>query len=156
MNRCQSSPSALNGERTGVRGEAVRLISESRGASPLKSEGAGKLLLLTHIFECVAPSAESQRDSATKPRVARNELPWENTSHIGANPERVVADDCGNKALPQPRWGCESSIALPRVARSSQPWAELHNPFGIEDTDKKQWLAAAFVWDQSAIWFKVS
>src|SRR6266576_3902103 len=39
-------------------------------------ESAGEPLLLTRIFECVAPNAESQRDSATKPRVARNELPW--------------------------------------------------------------------------------
>src|SRR5882724_195657 len=145
MNCCHSSSSALNGERAEVRGEEVRLIPESRGgASPWKSDGAGKPLLLTHIFECVAPSAESQRDSATKPRVARNELPWENARDIGDNPERVVADDRGNKAMPQPRWGCESSVALPRVARSSQPWAELHNPFGIEDTDKEQRLAGAF------------
>src|SRR6266567_8564704 len=79
--------------------------------------------------------SESQRDSATKPRVARNELPWENARHIGDNPERVVADDNGNKTMPQPRWGCESSVALPRVARC---WAELHNPFGIEDAGKEQ------------------
>src|SRR5437867_10669596 len=89
-------------------------------------------------FESVVPSAESQRDSATKPRVARNELPWEKARDIGDNPERVVADDRGNKAVPQPPWGCESSVALPRVARSSQHWAELHNPFGIEDTGKVQ------------------
>src|SRR5437773_8223610 len=48
--------------------------------------------------------SESQRDSATKPRVARNELPWENAPHIGDNPERVVADDNGNKTMPQPLW----------------------------------------------------
>ncbi len=101
-------------------------------------------LLLTRIFDYVAPRAESQRDSATKPRVARNELPWENARHIGDNPERVVADDNGNKTMPQPRWGCESEVALPRVARSSQPWAELHNPFGIEDAGKEQRLAGAF------------
>src|SRR5258708_20305312 len=33
---------------------------------------------------------ESQRDSATKPRVARNELPWEKRALIRTNPERVV------------------------------------------------------------------
>src|SRR6266446_105694 len=33
---------------------------------------------------------ESQRDSATKPRVARNELPWVNEINR-SNPERVVA-----------------------------------------------------------------
>src|SRR5207249_11106692 len=87
---------------------------------------------------------ESQRDSATKPRVARNELPWEHASHIGDNPERVVADDNGNKTMPQPLWGCESSVTFPRVARSSQPWALLRNPFGIEDTGKEQRLAGAF------------
>src|SRR6266853_206046 len=90
------------------------------------------------MFECVTLSGESQRDSAIKPRVARNELPWEEGPDIGDNPERVVADDHGNKTMPQPRWGCESSVALPRVARSSQPRAELHNPFGIEDAGKEQ------------------
>jgi len=34
--------------------------------------------------------AESQRDSATKPRVARNELPWGNKENE-YNPERVAA-----------------------------------------------------------------
>src|SRR5258707_1263152 len=53
-----------------------------------------------------------KRDSATKPRVARNELPWENSRPIGANPERVVADDNGNKTMPQPRWGCELSVTF--------------------------------------------
>src|SRR5436189_3922362 len=33
---------------------------------------------------------ESQRDSATKPRVATKELPWENATK-NHNPERVVA-----------------------------------------------------------------
>src|SRR5258707_7170786 len=109
-----------------------------RKASPRKSESAGRPLLLTRILECVAPSAESQRDSATEPRVARNELPRENAPHIGDNPERVVADDNGNKTMPQPLWGCEPSVTFPRVARSSQPWALLRNPFGIEDTGKEQ------------------
>src|SRR5207249_8385718 len=96
------------------------------------------------IFEYVAPSAESQRDSATKPRVARNELPWENARDIGDNPERVVADDHGNKTMPQPLWGCKTSVTFPRVARSSQPWAWLRNLLGIEDTPKEQRLAGAF------------
>src|SRR5258708_35600311 len=82
------------------------------GALQCKSESAGKPLLLTRIFECVAPSAESQRDSATKPRVARNELPWENARDIGDNPEKVMADDHGNTTMPQPRWGCELSVTL--------------------------------------------
>src|SRR6266436_9971768 len=51
--------------------------------------------LLPCIFARVASSPESQRDSATKPRVARNELPWENARHIGDNPERVA--DCNGE-----------------------------------------------------------
>src|ERR1017187_7548118 len=35
-------------------------------------------------------------------------------------------------AGPQPRWGCVHGRSVPKVARSSQPWAEGHNPFGIE------------------------
>src|SRR5213075_696733 len=88
--------------------------------------------------------SESQRDSATKPRVARNELPWENAPHIGDNPERVVADDNGDRTMPQPLRGCESFVTFPRVARSSQPWALLRNPFGIEDTGKEQRLTGGF------------
>src|SRR5688572_32546176 len=35
-------------------------------------------------------------------------------------------------AEPQPRWGCWPSATLPRVARSSQPWALSWNPVGIQ------------------------
>src|SRR5438093_273339 len=94
-------------------------MTHNVSSSKVPCESAGKPLLLTRIFECIVPSAESQRDSATKPRVARNELPWENARHIGDNPERVVADDYGIKSMPHPRWGCESSVTFPRVARSS-------------------------------------
>ena len=38
-------------------------------------------------------------------------------------------------------WHCLAR--LPRVARSSQPWAEGRNPFGIEDACKVQSLAGA-------------
>jgi hypothetical protein len=31
----------------------------------------------------------------------------------------------------QPRWGCDLFIRPPRVARSSQPWAEGCNPVGV-------------------------
>ena len=74
----------------------------------------GRILLGPAFTTCeeVAASAESQRDSATKPGVARNELPWESARHIGDNAERVVADDDGNKTMPQPRWGCELSVNL--------------------------------------------
>ena len=39
---------------------------------------------------CGNPDAESQRDSGSKPKVARNELPWENAPQTG-NPNGVVA-----------------------------------------------------------------
>ena len=35
-------------------------------------------------------------------------------------------------AGPQPRRGCVHGRSVPKVARSSQPWAEGHNPLGIE------------------------
>src|SRR5439155_18876075 len=47
-----------------------------------------------NFMQMGAGEAESQRDSATKPRVARNELPWDND--VGdSNPERVAADEAG-------------------------------------------------------------
>ena len=72
--------------------------------------------------------AESQRDSGLQPRVARNELPWENRPQIN-NPNEVAAGRArcdatplglkstlaatqGSSFLatlgwrPQPRWGC--------------------------------------------------
>src|SRR5438034_46068 len=38
-----------------------------------------------------AKAPESQRDSGSKPRVARNELPW-GTGHEDSNPDGVVAN----------------------------------------------------------------
>ena len=72
---------------------------------------------------------ESQRDSATKPRVARNELPWGNGSEE-QNPNGVSAS-VNVRRVSQPRWGCCFARFLPRVARASQPWALGRNPFGI-------------------------
>src|SRR5260221_11508611 len=43
-----------------------------------------------HGFRAVPPNPESQRDSATKPRVASIELPWVNTDDE-FNPGRVMA-----------------------------------------------------------------
>src|SRR6266851_8128118 len=50
---------------------------------------------------------------------------------IDDNPEGVAAHGSGSATRPQPRWGCEHRPPLPRVARPSQPWALLRNPFGI-------------------------
>src|SRR5882724_4566234 len=64
---------------------------------------------------------ESQRDSATDPRVARNELPWardqKDKTPTGFRPQNNVC------FVSQPRRGCWCRRFLPRVARASQPWA---------------------------------
>ncbi len=66
----------------------------------------------------------------------------------GFNPERVVA----TAFLFRTKQGGGTTLSglppslrpFPRVARSSQPWAGGHNPFGIEDACKVQELAPAF------------
>jgi hypothetical protein len=50
------------------------------------------------------------------------------------NPERVASQTLTKEI--QPFQGCDASVFLPRVARSSQPWAERFNPFGIGDTNE--------------------
>ena len=59
----------------------------------------------------------------------REGLPWVATVGLH-NPERV-ASHALTRAI-QPLQGCAESIFSPRVARSSQPWADRFNPFGIE------------------------
>src|SRR5437667_8731967 len=76
-------------------------------------------------------SGESQRDSATKPRVARDELPWVKVAGV-SQPQR----GCGLVALPLLVGRNPFRVVIdrthdPRVARSSQPWALLRNPVGI-------------------------
>src|SRR6187401_3551507 len=70
----------------------------------------------------------SQRDCATKPRVARHELPWVSPVK-GSQPQR----GCGNlrPTRHNPFGVVLNSPRIPRVARFSQPWALLRNPFGI-------------------------
>ena len=46
-------------------------------------------------------------------------------------PQRGCANLRKPESPPQPRWGWRDFIFLPRVARSSQPWASLRNPCGI-------------------------
>src|SRR5258708_3116710 len=76
---------------------------------------------------------QSQRDCVPEPRVARHELPWGNGSG-NQNPNGVSAlVNVFHES--QPRWGCCFSRFLPRVARASQPWALLRNPFGIQRKD---------------------
>jgi len=79
---------------------------------------------------CEVAVAESQRDSINQPGVARNELPWDPISKVGINPNGVASAPRRN--LIQPFQGCGLGGQSPRVARSSQPWAERSNPVGIE------------------------
>ena len=46
---------------------------------------------------------ESQRDSGSKPKVARHERPWVNVVRNFSNPNGVVS--VGRAQSPQPRWG---------------------------------------------------
>ena len=81
---------------------------------------------------------ESRRDSGSKPRVARNELPWVCGGVVGPTLKgfRQLFGSADCETAPQPFQGWLSLARLPRVARSSQPWAGGPNPFGIEDPRK--------------------
>ena len=88
------------------------------------------------LEECLFP--ESQRDSASKPRVARNELPWvtgraKSTTPTGLRPAVNV------HRSRNPVGVVVFLIRCPRVARSSQPWALGRNPFGIGRLSKSDW-----------------
>ena len=74
---------------------------------------------------------ESQRDSASKPRVGAQRLPWEE-DRPNAQPQR----GCGTTATPSaatPLGLRPTSCRFPRVASrlAGQPWALRRNPFGI-------------------------
>src|SRR6266436_3951048 len=86
---------------------------------------------------------ESQRDFATKPRVARDELPWVKVAGVsqpqrGLRPRCAAADVGRNPFRVVIDWACD-----PRVARCSQPWALLRNPFGIR---QKSWRMMPVIW----------
>src|SRR5712691_10526241 len=80
---------------------------------------------------------ESQRDSDSKPRVARNELPWENLVRTLQTPTGLWLRSPHHEAT-TPLGLRVSRAPLPRVARSSLPWAGGRNPFGIGDPCKEQ------------------
>ena len=61
------------------------------------TECADRALLL--IFAAPSVSSESQRDSDTKPRVARNELPWD-FGERAINLEEVAARDTTSSRNP--------------------------------------------------------
>ena len=90
-------------------------------------------------------SGESQRDSGSKPTVARNEpvreanycsccsfFPWGPRS-MNHNPERVAATRDGNNGNDRnPFVVVGARRGAPNTARCSQGWAGGHNPVGIE------------------------
>ena len=125
----------LTGETSALPGSWPRFTSIRRRCSLSMSLPA--LRSLNGSTE-VRILSESQRDSGSKPRVARNELPWGMASS-GYNPERVAAPCDGSR-----RCGCNPVGVVhpitdqPRVARSSQPWAGRRNPVGIEGPCKGQ------------------
>src|SRR6266446_5186186 len=47
-------------------------------------------------------------------------------------------DPAYSKTAPQPFQGCRCLAWSPRVARSSQPWALLRNPFGIHSFSRRR------------------
>src|SRR6266478_533370 len=61
---------------------------------------------------------ESQRDSATKPRVARNELPWDHAPGSTTTLKGLWPTGTGSAARPQPRWGCETPAAFTQGSSS--------------------------------------
>src|SRR5208282_821332 len=62
----------------------------------------------------------------------REGLPWVTIFQFH-NPEKVASQRLA-KGI-QPFQGCHLSVFSPRVARSSQPWADRFNPFGIAEAN---------------------
>ena len=81
-------------------------------------------------MDSVNKHRESQEDSGSKPRAARNEMPGEKDSRTLSAPTGLRrCSPCRQATTPS---GLAISFPLsPRVARASQPWAGGHNPFGI-------------------------
>ncbi len=83
---------------------------------------------------CNGPFFNPEGIGSFSPGLARfrEGLPWVGVVKI-RNPERVEYQILMNQI--QPFQGCDFSVFLPRVARSSQPWAERFNPVGIGKAD---------------------
>ena len=86
--------------------------------------------------QCVVQ--ESQRDSVSKPRVARNEPPWVIVPNH-SQPQRGCGHSVPAGLLPRPqhRWRCFRFRTWTQgsTEKSGQPWAGGRNPFGIESPD---------------------
>ena len=97
------------------------------------------------FFTEVPAPPPSQRDGIIQPRVARDELPWVSSSYKSSTLQGLYrllsmntrAPIYGAEERQEERAATLSGLmgllfVSPRVARSSQPWAERRNPFGIE------------------------
>src|SRR5258708_29435819 len=89
-----------------------------------------RALCTLHISLKLKGEQESQRDSATKPRVASSELPSVKAREESATPTGLWLWGTTNAGT-TPMGLSRSSRFFPRVARCSQPWAGGQNPFGI-------------------------
>jgi hypothetical protein len=115
--------------RSGRR-RAQRHLARRRPSQMIKNETYLLGLLPIQISKVGYQNGESQRDSGSKPRVARNELPWVGARNKSATPTGLWLGGTANTST-TPLGLAISVRRFPRVARSSQPWAGGHNPVGI-------------------------
>jgi hypothetical protein len=116
---------------------APQLESKSTARSALGKAGIclSATCSLPGSSELEIKAGKSQRDFGSKPRVARNELPWVTVRKASATPTGLWPHPSRTQAT-TPLGLATSVRPAPRVARSSQPWAGGHNPFGIADPSK--------------------
>jgi hypothetical protein len=65
------------------------------------------------------------------PGLRVRELPWVRLAKRATTPTGLRQYRLFHRIMPQPFLGCIHCLLIPRVARSSQPWAWCRNPFGI-------------------------
>ena len=100
----------------------------------LKNKGCFGRAAATNCSVSLRSEFESQRDSVLQPRVARNELPWVIViGGMSALKGLCLRSSMSEKASKRnPLTVDEFLNSVPRVARSSPPRAEGHNPSRIE------------------------
>ena len=114
------------------------IVTHSTLSSKLRRSGMGALLTRARPGSVSANSrfipflwrGESQRDSASKPRVARNELPWESVVRMLPTPTGLCPRSSQRQAT-TPLGLMRFYGRKPRVARASQSRTGGPNPLGI-------------------------
>ncbi len=74
---------------------------------------------------------QSQRDCIIQPKVARRELPWVRYKKRGSTPTGLDQPRTNHRCY-NPFGVVDFVVGSPKVARSSQPWANRWNPVGIQ------------------------